>query len=99
MIGRGVSASVPSEILRRLDDALKRMDYEKRAKSIQKEKLTDVQHEHGGVLDAVIHIHLDEDDCLESVQVRGSAVDVRHFAQELETRRGFKQLKLPPVTP
>ncbi len=63
------------------------------------EELTDVQHHFEEVISASLHVHLDEDNCLEIIAVRGSASDVRDLAQELKTRRGVKQLKLAIVTP
>ena len=46
-----------------------------------------------------MHVHLDAENCLEIIAVRGKASDVRDLAQELKTRRGVKQLKLAIVTP
>jgi len=63
------------------------------------EELTDVQHHFEETVRASMHIHLDEENCLEIIAVRGKATDVRDLAQELKTRRGVKQLKMAIVTP
>ncbi|NIM46156.1 MAG: nickel-responsive transcriptional regulator NikR [Nitrososphaeria archaeon] len=61
------------------------------------EALTEIQHHHEGIINAVMHIHLDEHNCLEIVAVRGRNVDIRDLSRELMTKRGVKQLKLTIV--
>lgn len=61
--------------------------------------LTDIQHRYMGVTTSSMHIHLDEDNCLEIVPVRGSSTDIKDMAQELMTKEGVKELKLAMVTP
>ncbi len=63
------------------------------------EELTDIQHHFSETVCSSMHVHLDEENCLEIIAVRGKAIDVRDLAQELKTRRGVKQLKLAIVTP
>jgi len=63
------------------------------------EDLTDIQHHFGETICSSLHVHLDADNCLEIIAVRGKAQDVRDLAQELKTRKGVKQLKLAIVTP
>jgi CopG family nickel-responsive transcriptional regulator len=74
------------------------MVYDHRVKGLE-EELTDVQHHFEEVIRSSMHVHLDEEQCLEIIAVRGKASDVRDLAQELKTRRGVKQLKLAIVTP
>lgn len=74
------------------------MVYNHVVKGLEKE-LTDVQHHYGEAICSSMHVHLDEENCLEIIAVRGKASDVRDLAQELKTRRGVKQLKLAIVTP
>jgi CopG family nickel-responsive transcriptional regulator len=83
-MGRGVGAIV--------------MVYDHSVKGLEKE-LTDVQHHFEATIRSSMHVHLNEDLCLEIIAVRGNASDVRDLAQELTTRRGVKQLKLAIVTP
>ncbi len=63
------------------------------------EELTDVQHHFEGTICSSMHVHLDADNCLEIIAVRGEAQEIRDLAQELKTRRGVKHLKLAIVTP
>lgn len=63
------------------------------------EDLTDIQHHFGETVCSSMHIHLDAENCLEIIAVRGKAEDVRDLAQELKTSKGVKQLKLAIVTP
>ncbi|PUA31074.1 MAG: nickel-responsive transcriptional regulator NikR [Candidatus Terraquivivens tikiterensis] len=58
------------------------------------ESLTDIQHEHGSVITSTMHIHLDEDNCLEIVAVRGSSRSIKELAEKMMREKGVKQLKL-----
>ena len=74
------------------------MVYDHDVKGLEGE-LTAVQHQFEATIRSSMHVHLDDDLCLEIIAVRGRASDVRDLAQELKTRRGVKQLKLAIVTP
>jgi len=74
------------------------MVYDHGVKGLE-EELTDVQHHFEETIRSSMHVHLDEDRCLEIIAVRGKASDIRDLAQELKTKRGVKQLKLAIVTP
>lgn len=63
------------------------------------EDLTDIQHHFEETVCSSMHVHLNADNCLEIIAVRGKAEDVRNLAQELKARKGVKQLKLAIVTP
>lgn len=56
--------------------------------------LNDVQHDHGDHIIATLHCHLDHDNCLEIIAVRGPAGTVRRIADELIGARGVKHGKL-----
>lgn len=58
------------------------------------ESLTDIQHEHGSVITSTMHIHLDEDNCLEIVAVKGSSRSIKELAEKMMREKGVKQLKL-----
>jgi CopG family transcriptional regulator, nickel-responsive regulator len=58
------------------------------------ELLTDLQHEHRGVIIAALHCHLDYDNCLEVLAVRGKATDIKKLADELIAAKGVKHGKL-----
>ncbi len=45
--------------------------------------LTDVQHENAKIITSTIHIHLDAKKCLKIDVVRGSAQDLRSFAEKM----------------
>jgi len=128
-----ISVSVPPELLRKFDEAAKRMGYEDRSKAIQavmrdlvteskwicekigvgvgaiamvyshdirglEKEITHMQHEHVETVISSMHVHLDEENCLEIIAVRGRASNIRKLSDELKTKKGVKQLKLAIVT-
>ena len=56
--------------------------------------LTDLQHEHRGVIISALHCHLDHDNCLEVLAVRGGATEIKKLADELIAAKGVKHGKL-----
>ena len=56
--------------------------------------MTDVQHDHHHVIIATMHVHLDHDNCLEMIAVRGKASMVRKIADALIALKGIKHGKL-----
>jgi CopG family nickel-responsive transcriptional regulator len=52
------------------------------------ERLTSLQHDHHDLTVATMHAHLDHDNCLESVILRGPTTAVRAFADALTAERG-----------
>lgn len=56
--------------------------------------LTDIQHDHEGVILSVLHVHLDHHQCMEVLAVRGPADQVRHIADHLITAKGVLHGKL-----
>ena len=60
--------------------------------------LTDLQHEHREVVIATLHAHLDHDNCLEVLLVRGRAADIKQLADELIGAKGVKHGKLTITT-
>lgn len=58
------------------------------------DRLTDLQHEaHHNIL-STMHVHLDHDNCLEVVVVKGRAEDVRRVADALISTKGVKHGRL-----
>ena len=57
-------------------------------------KLADVQHHHHGQVLAATHVHLDEENCLEVVIMKGRAGEVKHLADHMLSMRGVKHGKL-----
>lgn len=62
------------------------------------ERLTALQHEHHDLTVATLHAHLDHDNCIESVILRGSIGAVRAFADALTTERGVRHGKINIVS-
>jgi len=53
-------------------------------------KLTDIQHDFQGTIISTQHIHLDHDNCLELIAVKGSAVNITKLADTLKSVKGVK---------
>ena len=53
-------------------------------------RITDIQHNHQQVIISTQHIHLDYDNCLEIVAVRGNPAEVQRLADMLKSIKGVK---------
>lgn len=62
------------------------------------DKLTDLQHQHYENILSSMHVHLDHDNCLEVIIVRGKANDVQHIADALISTKGVKHGRLTITT-
>jgi CopG family nickel-responsive transcriptional regulator len=62
------------------------------------ERVTHDQHEHHDLCVATLHAHLDHDNCMESVILRGPTAQVRAFAEGLIARPGVRHGALNLVT-
>lgn len=62
------------------------------------DKLNDVQHEHHHNVISTMHVHLDHDNCLEVLVVKGKAKAVRHIADALISTKGVKHGRLTLTT-
>ena len=62
------------------------------------EKLTDMQHEHHRLILSTLHVHLDHDNCLEVLVVKGKARQVRKIAEALISTKGVKHGRLTITT-
>ncbi len=62
------------------------------------EKLTDLQHEHHRSILSTLHVHLDHDNCLEVLVVRGKSATVRRIADTLISTKGVKHGRLTITT-
>jgi CopG family nickel-responsive transcriptional regulator len=60
--------------------------------------LTGIQHHAPGRILSTLHVHLDEDNCLEVLAVRGRADVVRQVADRLIATRGVKHGRLTVTT-
>lgn len=62
------------------------------------EKLIDIQHHSHGEILATTHVHLDHDNCLEVVIMKGRGPVLRRIADQMLTLRGVKHGKLVITT-
>lgn len=54
------------------------------------EKLHVIQHAHFGMIVSTTHVHLDEDNCLEVIILRGETTDVHDIADQILGTKGVK---------
>jgi len=60
-------------------------------------RLTAKQHEHHDVTVATLHAHLDHDNCVESVILRGPTAAVVRFAQSVIAEKGVRHGEFRPI--
>lgn len=60
--------------------------------------LTDIQHDFHKLIISSQHIHLDHDNCLEIIVVRGKPTEVRELADKLRATKGVKYGSLSIAT-
>ena len=58
------------------------------------EKLTGMQHSHFHQILSTLHVHLDHDNCLEVLVVRGKASDVKTITDAIISTKGVKHGRL-----
>lgn len=58
------------------------------------QRLTELQHAHHGAIACTTHVHLDAEDCLEVIVVRGKVAKVRALAEQIITSPGVKHGRL-----
>ena len=73
------------------------MVYDHHKRDIVK-KLTDVQHDCHDAIISTQHVHLDHDNCLEIVAVRGAPADVEAIVRRLKAVKGLKHVSLAAGT-
>lgn len=62
------------------------------------DKLTDLQHQHSNMINSALHVHLDHDNCLEAIVVKGKSSDIKKFADKMIGTKGVKHGKLARTT-
>jgi CopG family nickel-responsive transcriptional regulator len=74
--------------------------YDHAARQLSK-RLTTAYHEQHELSLASLHVHLDEDTCLEVTVLRGKSGDVQHFGEHVIAERGVRHGKIVrmPVEP
>lgn len=58
------------------------------------DRLLETGHEHHRMIMATMHVHLDDDHCLEVMALRGKPAELRHFADHLIGMKGVRHGKL-----
>ena len=58
------------------------------------DKLLEMQHAHHDAILSTLHVHLDHDNCLEVLLIKGKAHDVETLADTLISTKGVKHGKL-----
>jgi len=63
------------------------------------EKLTDLQHEFHEIIISTLHAHLDHENCLEVVVLRGKSREVQKLADRLISTKGVQHGRLVMSSP
>ena len=61
-------------------------------------KLTDIQHDFHSLIISSQHIHLDHNNCLETIVVKGKAKEIETLANKLRSAKGVKYGTLTAAT-
>ena len=62
------------------------------------QRLTDVQHDCHAAIISTQHVHLDHDNCMEIVAVRGKSVEIEAILERLKAVKGLKHVSLAAGT-
>jgi CopG family nickel-responsive transcriptional regulator len=57
------------------------------------EMLTEIQHEYRDIICSSMHLHLDEQMCLEAIAVRGKVNQIRQLSNKLGSKRGVQYVR------
>jgi CopG family transcriptional regulator, nickel-responsive regulator len=60
----------------------------------QDEKSIKIQHDYKDVIGSTTHLHLEGDNCLETIMVNGQIKKIKELAKYLSENRGIKNLKV-----
>ena len=58
------------------------------------DRLTDLQHDFSKVIESSLHVHLDDNHCLEVIVVRGAAGRIKTLLNRVCSTKGVKSAKL-----
>jgi CopG family nickel-responsive transcriptional regulator len=58
------------------------------------ERLTNLQHQHHDLVLSTMHVHLDHDNCLEVLLIKGPAAKVQRLANSIISTKGVKHGRL-----
>ncbi len=62
------------------------------------EKITEIQHHFYKLVISTQHIHMDHDNCMEIISIRGKARDIKNFFNKLRATTGIKQCDIIKAT-
>ncbi len=62
------------------------------------QRLADVQHDHFANIVSTLHVHVDHDNCLEILILKGKTRDIQKLGEALVSVRGVKYGKFIPTT-
>ena len=63
--------------------------YDHAARDLAK-RLTETFHHHHDMSMATLHVHLDNDHCMEVTALKGNSGEVKHFADHIIAERGIR---------
>jgi len=63
------------------------------------DEITGIQHKHETIIPSTMHIHLEENKCLEIIAVKGKVQEIKNLMQDLMTKKGIKQVKAAFMAP
>jgi len=63
------------------------------------DEIAKAQHQFKNAISSTLHVHLEDNKCLEIIAVEGSVQEIRSLAQSLMTKRGVKQVKVAAIAP
>jgi CopG family nickel-responsive transcriptional regulator len=62
------------------------------------ERLAEAQHRHHNLVVSTMHVHLDHENCLEAVVLKGPAKEVRALADRTRSERGVRHAHLNVIS-
>jgi CopG family transcriptional regulator, nickel-responsive regulator len=62
-------------------------------------EITKAQHQFKNAISSTLHVHLEENKCLEILAVEGTAQEIRSLAEVFMAKRGVKQVKVAAIAP
>ena len=63
------------------------------------DSLMDLEHEFVGLVVTTLHVHLDENNCLEVILIKGDASHIRDIRERITALKGVKHVKLTTAPP
>jgi CopG family nickel-responsive transcriptional regulator len=63
------------------------------------DEITKTQHKFKNAISSTLHVHLEDNKCLEIIAVEGSVQEIRSLTQSLMAKRGVKQVKVAALAP